>query len=64
MSNQFEVAKLKWRVIETAVKFSIIVGALMFNSQNFDKTEISALVMIALGWSGVEAVKQKATPTE
>lgn len=58
MTN-FEIAKLKWKVAETAVKFLIIVGALMFNSQNFDKTEISALVMIALGWSGVEAVKQK-----
>lgn len=64
MTNQFELAKLKWKVVETTVLFMIIVGAMAFNAQNFDETEISALVMIALGWSGVAAVKQKVNKSD
>jgi len=48
----------KWKAFETLGKFSIIVGAMYFNASNFDKTEITALVMIALGTTGVDGIKK------
>lgn len=48
----------KWKAIESISKFSIVVGAMWFNASNFDKTEITALVMIALGTTGVDGIKK------
>ena len=48
----------KWRALESLAKFAIIAGAMFFNASNFDKTEIMALVMIAVGVSGVDGIKK------
>ena len=45
-------------IIDGLAKFAIIVGAMWFNASNFDKTEVTALVMIALGAGGIDGMKK------
>lgn len=47
----------KWKAIESIAKFGIVAGCMAFNASHFDKTEITALVMIALGVGGFDGVK-------
>lgn len=45
-------------IIDSLAKFAIIVGAMWFNASSFDKTEVTALVMIALGAGGIDGMKK------
>lgn len=54
----------KWRAIEAIAKFLIVAGCMAFNASHFDKTEITALVMIALGVGGFDGVKNIVKKTD